>query len=385
MPAISLYLRLSGFYLCYCAILGVFLPYWSLYLQSLGFVPARIGELTAITLVTKVVAPNAWGWLADHTGRRMAMVRLACLAALLFFAGVYPAGDAFLGVGLVVFLFSFFWNATLPQFESITLNHLGTQVHLYSRIRLWGSVGFVVAALLAGVLVQHLGINSVPAILLLLFCALWLNSLAVPEEQHRHEPLQQQPLSGVLRQLPVAALLLVGFFNQLSHGPYYAFFSIYLEEMGYSRTLIGGLWDLGVVAEIGIFLLMPRLLPHLGARRLMLAAMALTSLRWLLIGGFARQLTLLLFAQTLHAFSFGLYHAVAIHLIHQFFTGGLQGRGQALYSSLSFGAGGALGSLAAGYLWSSWGAEVTYFLAAGISTLGFVVAWWGLRLQAAPG
>ena len=380
MPTISLYLRLSGFYLCYCAILGVFLPYWSLYLQSLGFVPARIGELTALTLVTKVLAPNAWGWLADHTGRRMASVRLACLLALLFFAGVYPAGAAFLGMGLVVFLFSFFWNAALPQFESITLNHLGTQVHLYSRIRLWGSVGFIVAALLAGMLVQRLGINSVPAMLLLLFCALWLNSLAVPEKQHRQEPLQQQLLSGVLRHPPVAALLLVGFFNQLSHGPYYAFFSIYLEGIGYSRTLIGSLWDLGVVAEIGIFLLMPRLLPRLGARRLLLTAMLLTSLRWLLISGFARQLTLLLLAQTLHAFSFGAYHAVAIHLIHQFFTGGLQGRGQALYSSLSFGAGGALGSLAAGYLWSSWGAEVTYLLAAGISTLGFLVAWRGLRL-----
>jgi PPP family 3-phenylpropionic acid transporter len=380
VPTISLYLRLSGFYLCYCAILGVFLPYWSLYLQSLGFVPARIGELTALTLVTKVLAPNAWGWLADHTGRRMASVRLACLLALLFFAGVYPAGAAFLGMGLVVFLFSFFWNAALPQFESITLNHLGTQVHLYSRIRLWGSVGFIVAALLAGMLVQRLGINSVPAMLLLLFCALWLNSLAVPEKQHRQEPLQQQLLSGVLRHPPVAALLLVGFFNQLSHGPYYAFFSIYLEGIGYSRTLIGSLWDLGVVAEIGIFLLMPRLLPRLGARRLLLTAMLLTSLRWLLISGFARQLTLLLLAQTLHAFSFGAYHAVAIHLIHQFFTGGLQGRGQALYSSLSFGAGGALGSLAAGYLWSSWGAEVTYLLAAGISTLGFLVAWRGLRL-----
>jgi len=379
VPSVSLYLRLSGFYLCYFAILGVFLPYWSLYLQSLGLRPTDIGALTAITLATKVVAPNLWGWLADHTGRSMLIVRLACLAALVFFAGVYPAGNSFAGLALVITLFSFFWNAALPQFESTTLNHLGTQVHRYSGIRLWGSVGFIVSALLAGVLVQRWGIGSVPGLLLLLFGALWLNSLTVPEQPHRDTRPQQQPLSGVIRQPAVIALLLVCFLNQFSHGPYYAFFSIYLQELGYSRPLIGALWGLGVVTEIGIFLLMPRLLPAVGARVLLLTAMALTSLRWWLLGRYAGQLGLLLFSQTLHAFSFGVYHATAIHLIHQFFSGRHQSRGQALYSSSSFGAGGALGSLAAGYLWSSWGPEATYLLAAGVSALGFVVAWRGLR------
>ncbi len=379
MPSVSLYLRLSGFYLCYFAILGVFLPYWSLYLQSLGLRPADIGALTAISLGTKVVAPNLWGWLADHTGRSMRIVRLACLAALVFFAGVYPAGDSFAGLALVIALFSFFWNAALPQFESTTLNHLGTQAHRYSGIRLWGSVGFIVSALLAGVLVQHWGIGSVPGLLLLLFGGLWLDSLIVPEPPQRNTRPRQQALSGVIRQPAVIALLLVCFLNQFSHGPYYAFFSIYLQGLGYSGSLIGALWGLGVVAEIGIFLLIPRLLPALGARRLLLLATALTSLRWGLLGRYADQLGLLLFSQTLHAFSYGVYHVSAIHLIHQFFNGRNQGRGQALYSSLSFGAGGALGSLAAGYLWSSWGPEVTYLLAAGVSALGFVVAWRSLR------
>lgn len=375
MPSFSLYLRLSGFYLCYFAILGVFLPYWSLYLQSLGLRPADIGVLTAITLGTKVVAPNLWGWLADHTGRSMRIVRLACLAALVFFAGVYPAGDSFAGLALVIILFSFFWNAALPQFESTTLNHLGTQAHRYSGIRLWGSVGFIVSALLSGVLVQRWGIGSVPGLLLLLFGGLWLDSLIVPEPPQRNSQPRQQALSGVIRQPAVITLLLVCFLNQLSHGPYYAFFSIYLQGLGYSSSLIGALWGLGVIAELGIFLLIPRVLPTLGARRLLLLATALTSLRWWLLGQYAGQLGLLLFSQTLHAFSFGVYHASAIHLIHQFFSGRNQGRGQALYNSLSFGAGGAVGSLAAGYLWSLWGPEVTYLLAAGVSALGFVVAW----------
>lgn len=130
---------------------------------------------------------------------------------------------------------------------------------------------------------------------------------------------------------------------------------MYLETIGYSRESIGLLWGLGVAAEVGLFLAMHRLLPRFGPRRLLLTALALAALRWVLIGHFARELPVLLVAQTLHAFSFGVFHAVAIHLIHQFFPGSLQGRGQALYSSLTFGAGNALGSLAAGYLWQGWG------------------------------
>ncbi len=376
----SLYLRLSGFYLFYFATLGVFVPYWSLYLQSLGFEPSRIGELTAITLATKVVAPNVWGWIGDSMGRRMAIVRLACLAGGLCFAGVYLARDSFAGLALVMLLFSFFWNAALPQFEVNTLNHLGREVHRYSSIRLWGSVGFIVMAVLVGALLQHLGVGIVPMVLLGLFAALWLNSIMVPEHAIGYRRLEHESITRVLRQPRIMVFFLVCFLIQASHGPYYAFFSIYLQERGYSRDLIGGLWGLAVTAEVGVFLLMPWLLPRFGGRRLILVTLALTSLRWLLIGGFAANLPLLLLAQTLHAFSFGVYHAVAISLIHRFFTGPHQGRGQALYSSLSFGAGGALGSLAAGYLWTSLGAEMTYVLAGGLSAFGLLVAAWGLRL-----
>lgn len=310
------------------------------------------------------------------------MVRLACLGAVLCFIGVYPAGNSFAGLALTICLFSFFWNAALPQFESITLNHLGVAVHRYARIRLWGSVGFIAAALLAGALVQRLGIGVVPGVLLLLFCALGVNSLLVPEDRCPAGQGQRQSLGKVMRHPTVAALLLMSFLNQFSHGPYYAFFSIYLAAMGYSREAIGALWDLGVAAEIVIFLLMPRLLPRLGTRRLLLTAMTLASLRWVLIGRFADCLPLLLLAQCLHAFSFGLYHAAAIHLIHHLFIGPHQGRGQALYNSLSFGAGGALGSLAAGYLWSGAGARFTFLLAAVVSAVGVAVAWWSLHGQA---
>ena len=165
----------------------------------------------------------------------------------------------------------------------------------------------------------------------------------------------------------------------MSHGPYYVFFSIYMESHGYSTALIGQLWALGVLAEIGVFLLMPVLLPRFGARSLLLLAVMLTTLRWLLVAGFADNIAIIAFSQLLHAASFGLYHVVVIFLIHRLFTGVHQGRGQALYSSLSFGAGGACGSLASGYLWSGIGPEAMYLLAAGAALCAVGVVFLGVR------
>jgi MFS transporter, PPP family, 3-phenylpropionic acid transporter len=375
-----LYLRLSGFYLFYFATLGVFLPYWGLYLATLGFEPARIGELTAIPLTTKLIAPNLWGWLADRTGWRMRLVRWASLATLISFTGVFVAGNSYLGLALVGLVFSFFWNAALPLFEAVTLNHLGAHVHRYSQVRLWGSVGFIVAAVGVGFVVRDWGVAILPNLLLGLFIALWLNSLLAPDCPTAALAQDAPPLGRVLRQPAVIAFFAVCFLSQAAHGPYYGFFSLYLETRGYSREVIGLLWGFGVAVEVGMFLLMHRLLPYFGPRRLMLATLALAMLRWLLIGHFADYGPILLFAQTLHAFSFGVFHAVSIHLIHQFFPGSLQGRGQALYSSLSFGAGNAAGSLAAGYLWQGLGPTAMFDMAAVLAALGWLAAWRGLRV-----
>lgn len=373
-----MYWRLSGFYLFYFASLGALVPYWGLYLQSLGFSVVEIGELVAIIMATKIVAPNIWGWIADHTGRRMRIVRLACLLATLTFAGVF-AVRGYWWMALVMSAFSFFWNAALPQFEANTLNHLGTDTHRYSSIRLWGSIGFILTVAALGAWFERAGTGGLPLVLVGLFAAIWFSSLLVPEKAAGHLPLEHLPLRRVLSQPVVISVLLVCFLMQLSHGPYYTFYSIYMEANGYSEGLIGQLWAVGVIAEIGVFLKMRSWLPRHGARRLLLAATALTALRWLLLAGFVADLWVMVFAQTLHAASFGLYHAVAIHLFHQLFRGRLQGRGQALYSSVSFGAGGALGSFAAGYLWQGVGAAWMYLAAAAVALLALGVGWWGIR------
>ncbi len=367
------YWRLSNFYLFYFASLGALLPYWGLYLKDAGFGVLEIGELMALLMATKIIAPNIWGWIADHTGRKMAVIRIGSFASTLCFAGVFWA-KGFWMMALVMFAFSFFWNATLPQFEAITLNHLHNNTQRYSLIRLWGSVGFVTTAVILGPLFEWISVANLPGILLAIYIIIFLSSGLVPERKSPITHHQQPPVTGLLRQPRVIALLLVCFLMQVSHGPYYSFFTLYMEDYGYSRTVIGELWALGVFAEVLVFMVMHRLVPRYGLERLLLFALFTTSIRWLLTAMFAKSIVIILFAQLIHAASFGIFHAAAIAMIHHSFSGRLQSRGQALYNSVSFGAGGAFGSYAGGLSWAYFGPESIYIFAAIITVCGYLIA-----------
>lgn len=368
------YWRLSGFYFFYFASLGALIPYWSLYLKDLDYSARDIGVMMGLVMATKIISPNVWGWIADHTGRSMLIVRIGCLLAMIAFTGVF-LDDSYWWLVLVMLAFSFFWNAALPQFEATTLNHLGPHSHRYSGIRLWGSIGFIVTVAALGPLLDVQGAAILPVIVLALFACIWLSSLMVPEQATGYLHLERESLLKVLLKPQVAALLLVCFLMQASHGPYYTFYTIYMEGHGYSRSVIGQLWALGVIAEVGVFLLMHRWVLRFGLRTLLLASLVLTVLRWILIGQFVESTVVMVFAQILHAASFGVYHGSAIQLVHRYFTGRHQGRGQALYSSVSFGAGGAVGSLLSGMGWDVIGPGAVYLGAAASALLATVVAW----------
>ncbi len=368
------YWRLSGFYFFYFAALGALIPFWGLYLRQLGFDAVAIGELMAIPMATKFIAPYVWGWLGDHLGHRMAIVRLGSLLTSVIFLAVFWL-TGFWGLGLVMALFSFFWNAVLPQFEAVTLRYLGDRVAHYARIRVWGSIGFILVVVLLGIAVDERGASIVLPVLFGIYLSIWLSSLLIKDPNIQPRTGEQPSIFSILRRPPVIAFFLVCFLLQVGHGAYYTFYSIYMAEEGHSKTLIGQLWALGVIAEVIVFLFMHQLLQRFGARNVLMVSLLLAAVRWLLIGNFPQSMPLLLFAQTLHAASFGTFHAAAIHLVHHYFTGSHQGRGQALYSSLSFGAGGAIGSLYSGYLWSGAGPAITYGVSAAVTLLALVVAW----------
>jgi MFS transporter, PPP family, 3-phenylpropionic acid transporter len=359
------YWRLSGFYLFYFALLGATAPFLAPWFAYLGFAPARIGELVAIPMLMRCVAPHLWGWLGDRSGQRLRIVRLGAAATLVSFSLVF-LGQSYAWLAMVMALHAFFWHAVLPQFEVITLAHLRQQPTRYGQVRLWGSIGFILAVVALGRWFEYQSLGSYPYTVAAIMAGILLASAWVPAPARgEDETSQAAPGDGFLARLAQPGVLAfyacVGLM-QLSHGPYYTFFSIYLGELGYSAVVIGLCWALGVVAEILMFLVMAWLLARFTVRQVLAVSFALAAVRWLLLGSLAQNATALVLAQVLHAATFGSFHAAAIQQVRHTFGLRYQGQGQALYAALA-GVGGALGAVYAGYSWQALGPFGTFALA----------------------
>lgn len=352
------------------------IPYWSLYLKSLDFDAKTIGLLMATLHISRIFAPSLWGWIADKTGQRLRIIRVGALLTWVVFIAMFWQ-DTAIGVALVMLGYSFFWNAVLPQFEVVTLNHLGAAQSKYSRVRLWGSIGFIITVLLVGYILDKVSVSWIPFILLILMMFIWLNSLLIPEAKKPEGStlLEGPSFLDVVFKPHIIAFFIITLLIQFSHGPYYTFFSLMMQKLEYTRTEIGILWSLGVVAEILVFVVMHTLIIHLGLRLIMLVSLMLCVLRWVLLAFWPENIFMVIVAQLLHAATFGSLHAVGISLVHHYFPDAMQGRGQALFSSVGFGVGGTAGAVAAGLLWGSYGSAVTFSMAAAVSLVAIVLAY----------
>lgn len=377
------YWRLSGFYFFYFAFVGAMSPFWGLYLQSLAFSAAEIGVLMALLQVMRIFAPNIWGHWADRSGERTRIVQIAALGSVVAFCGVF-FGSGFWWLFAVMATLSFFWSASLPLVEAMTLTHLGDRIGAYGRVRLWGSIGFIVMVVGLGYAFDHVSIAWLPWAVLGVMLGIAAFARVIPEAEILAHPSEPTSIFTTVKRPEVAALLAACLLMAVTHGPYYTFYSIYLVEHGYDKSTVGWLWALGVLCEIGIFLLIPRIFAHVTPRQLILASFLMAALRFLLIAWGVESPWVVWGAQTLHAFTFGTYHAAAVALIHHHFRGRHQSRGQALYTSLSYGVGGTLGGVASGFTWDSLGADWTFTLAAASAALAWIVYACAGRSRHAP-
>ncbi|MBE2165253.1 MFS transporter [Acinetobacter oleivorans] len=377
MQPLTIQTRLGGFYFFYYSIVGTFMPYWNLYLQDQGFNYQEIGVLSSIAIVTRFFAPLVWGWVADKSGKRMLLVRLATWMESCIWLAIFIVPNTFQSVALLMLIFSFFQNAILAQFEGVTLFWLGDQkAKLYGKIRKWGSVGFIVGVFVIGALLEIVPISMLPILLLIIASLAFIWSFTIREPDGAPTSQKKlEPLLPVLKRPTVAAFFTIEFILLFSHAPFYSFYSNFLKSLNFSTTEIGFLWAMGVFAEIFMFSIASKIFQCFSWRSLVVVCLLVTSIRWMLVALFSHYFVGQLFAQCLHAFSFGLFHLIAMRVIFQNFSAGQQGRGQALYSTM-WGLGVALGSVLAGHFWKILSGELIFMCASVVVLLGLCFVMW---------
>lgn len=353
-------LSLSAFSAAYFAHAGFFNPFLPLWLKELGFSLVVISALTAVQSATRMFAPYAWGALSDHTGERVKLLRAGSLIALALSAGLWFNGGAW-WLGLVLLLMFAQTSGMMPMTEAALAHVVSVNgvfdTKRYGRVRLWGSLGFMLAVLAAGVWFEMFGMHYFPLVASISLALLVLSAWALVDVKEPPHPQDAPTLSvrHVLRDKQVQWLFAAIFFHVLSHMGIYTFFSLYLDELGYSKTTIGLLWAVSIVVEIGWFFTQGRWLPRFSLTGWLVVCAAVMVVRMGLTASGAHWLWVLVLAQALHALTFAAHHSTCIALLSHHFPGRLRGRGQALYSVIGYGIPGVAGSVLGGLLSDHWG------------------------------
>lgn len=374
--------RFGLFYLGYYGYIGILTPFVSLFFAWRGYSPLEIAALVAMFQVTRIVGPYLWGWLSDRLHTRVRIMRVtACLALLIFL--MVPGVDSYAGMMALMVMLNLLTSSLSPLGDALTITWLrhapqGFE-HRYGHIRMWGSVGFIVTVLAGGALLEQFGTGLFPwlaiAVLAGLSAVLWMLRDIADSEAH----LPATPVLTLLRRADVNWFFVSAFCMMFAHAALYVFYSLWLEQLGYSKFIIGVMWTIGVVAEIVLFFYQGWLFRRWTLQAILTATFVLGAARFAAIGYLAEFWWVLALVQLIHAATFAAHHSASLKRLQQWFAGPLQARGQALYICLSYGLGGTLGGLAMGTAWNVLGPAHTFGLAALVALAGGLASVLGFR------
>lgn len=370
------YIALSFFYFFDFASLGFFLPYFPLYLQSLGLDKWRIGLLLSVLMIARVGVPVFWGRLSDKSGRGYeillanAYVSSLLLSLLLF-------TRSFHGILLVLAASMLFRTSLLPLAEAISLKLITFTQSSYGFIRAWGSLGFLSASLLGGSLISLFGVRIVPGLLVFTFFASALALSCLEREEPGRSKASLARWKDILDRNFIV-LLGAGLLMQTSHSAYYEYFSIYMKQSGSSAWLIGLLWSVAIGSEILMMLSWRKWDEAFSTYSVLLVSYMAAVFRW---AGLAWCTSIWAIAalQAIHALSFASFHLANMYWIKRNISTANQSTAQALYGSLVFGFGGVVGFLGAGRLSEFLPLSSLYLLSAGIAALALLIFALGFR------
>jgi PPP family 3-phenylpropionic acid transporter len=364
------------FYAAIFAMIGIHMPFWPVWLEAKGLIPTEIGAIYASSIGFKIVFNPLITHFADRYGqRRPIMITLAILAFVTF--SLFGLVNGFWQILFVSILFFSVWSPLMPLGESLAMlggyktkkKALGSETD-YGRLRLWGSITFIIASVSTGYLLTEKTIEIVYQIILFSLALVVIVTLILPPTRTPATKDTSFTLMTVLRDKSFLIFITASALIQASHSVYYAFGTLNWKTQGYSETIIGLLWAEGVVAEIILFIFGARLIEKLGPLRMIIWGGAAGILRWLFTGD-ANGLPLLVTLQALHAFTFGATHLGAIYYIHRRFPKNLSASAQGVYSAIVMGLALGLTIFASGKLYSLFSSGAYYVMAlmAGAGTL----------------
>jgi len=363
----------------YFAHIGFFNPYLPLWLKDLGLGLVTISLLTSVQSSTRLFAPYVWGWVSDHTGERVKLLRIGAVVALAFACLLWLQLPP-LWLGVVLFVMFTHTSAMMPMSEA-AMAHLVSQggvfdAKRYGRVRLWGSIGFLVTVFVAGAWFEAFGMQQFPTMTVLGLLAVAVSAFWLPDlKEAVHHDEVRPAIWRVLRQPPVRWFFASAFFHVLSHIGIYIFFSLYLDSLGYSKTLIGLMWAVSVLVEIAWFFWQSRWLHHLPLSGWLLLCAAAMVLRMALTAAWADVLLVLVLAQCLHALTFAAHHTACVAMVSHHFPARLRGRGQALYAVIAYGFPGVIGGLVGGVISDRWGLASVFWVSVLTSALAVAASY----------
>ncbi|HHQ6625218.1 MULTISPECIES: 3-phenylpropionate MFS transporter [Serratia] len=352
-------------YFTYFFSYGIYLPFWSVWLKGEGIPPETIGILLGAGLVARFLGSLLIAPRVKDPSYLITALRLLALLSLAFAVG-FCFGNGWAWLMLVIAGFNLFFSPLVPLTDALAATWQRQITLDYGRVRLWGSLAFVIGSALTGKLVSVWGHNAILISLLVSILAMLVGMLLKPSVLPQGESRAQNEPSRSWRELlsegPVWRFLLCVTLLQGAHAGYYSFASIYWEEAGYSAATIGYLWSLGVVAEVVIFASSNFLFRRWNARNLLLLSAVCGLLRWGLMAT-TTEIGWLLLVQVLHCGTFTVCHLAAMR-----FIAARQGaeviRLQAVYSALAMGGGIAVMTVVAGFLFEHYQGGVFWVMVA---------------------
>jgi MFS transporter, PPP family, 3-phenylpropionic acid transporter len=365
----------------YFAVVGVLSPYLGLYMDAIGLNANQIALLLALPQITRIFAPPFWGWLADKYSRPDLILKFSALAMMLSAVGLLLSGGSVAAISVALLAFYLFSAAQMPLVEAYAIGVSQGHAGAYGDMRVWGSLGFVLAVVACGPFLDWAGRITLPWVVAAISAVLFVSCLGYQPTTLKKPLVDALPIANILRNRQVRMLLASCTLHVFAHSALYGFLSLFLAKQGFSGAAIGAFWAVGVITEILWFKFQQRFFNRYTSHSVLVFCTAIAVVRFALLGALDGSGTLwwailaITLLQASHAFTFAAHHTAIMNKMHEWFSQNQQSQAQAFFVASVYGAGGATGTFVAGWLWASLGPAWAFYGAAIASAMALLFAY----------